>query len=346
MSQLWKIAGKVLQRVEYEPLEREDLLEDWIAQDPSILGLDLLIIARQNQQFRGRVDLLGINRDGDVTIIELKRDKTPRDVVAQTLEYASWVQELSTKHIYNLAFQYLQRPLQDAFRDKFGCSLPETLNTNHSMVIVASELDESSKRIVEYLAKVHELNINTAFFNAFADAHDKYLVADWLMDQQQVVERAEEKTKAPWTGFYYVNIGHDSNRDWDDMRKYGFVAAGYGKFYSSRLFQLSEGDPTFAYQKGEGYVGYGVVTTPAVMAKDFVTKDGTLLKDAVLKQPNIFHTPDDPDNADYLVGVDWKKTFPLNEAKWLDGGFANQNIVCRLRHPATLDFLKKAFDVE
>ena len=36
-----------------------------------------------------------------------------------------------------------------------------------------------------------------------------------------------------------------------------------------------------------------------------------------------------------------KKAFPLNEAKWLDGGFANQNIVCRLRHPATLDFLEK-----
>src|ERR1039457_2605555 len=105
---------------------------------------------------------------------------------------------------------------------------------------------------------------------------------------------------------------------------------------------------TFGHRKVRGCcaVGNAIGTTPAVMAKDFVTKDGTLLKDAVLKQPNIFHTPDDPDNADYLVGVDWKKTFPLNEAKWLDGGFANQNIVCRLRHPATLDFLKKAFDVE
>lgn len=240
---------------------------------------------------------------------------------------------------------YLKKPLEEAFREKFEASLPETLNANHSMLIVASELDESSKRIVEYLAKVHEVNINTAFFNVFADEHDKYLVADWLMDQQLVEQRAENRTKAPWTGFYYVNIGHDSNRDWDDMRKFGFVAAGYGRVYSQRLFQLSEGDQVFAYQKGEGYVGYGIVTSPAVMAKDFVTKNGMALRNAPLKQPNILHTPDDPDNADYLVGIDWKKTFPLNEAKWLDGGFANQNIVCRLRYPATLDFLKKVFEV-
>jgi RecB family endonuclease NucS len=40
----------------------------------------------------GRIDLLCINGDGDIVIVELKRDKTPREITAQALDYASWVQ--------------------------------------------------------------------------------------------------------------------------------------------------------------------------------------------------------------------------------------------------------------
>ena len=37
--------------------------------------------------------------DGDLIIVELKRDKTPRDVVAQFLDYASWVGDLGFEEI-------------------------------------------------------------------------------------------------------------------------------------------------------------------------------------------------------------------------------------------------------
>ncbi len=346
MSQLWKIDGSELLRIEYQPLPREDQLEDWIAKDPTILGLELLIIGRQLPKFRGRLDLLGMDRDGGLVIIELKRDKTPRDVVAQVLEYASWIKDLTTKDVHDLSKDYLKGTLQEAFRERFDASLPETLNSTHSMLIVASELDETSKRIVEYLAEVHGVNINTAFFRSFADSQGRYLVADWLMDQEQVVERAEEKSKAPWTGYYFVNIGYDPNvRDWDDMQRFGFVAAGYGKKYSGELFTLQIGDPIFAYQKKSGYVGYGIVTSTPVIAESFLTSDGRPLIEQDLKVKNIFHTPDDPELVDYLVGVDWKKTYSFNEAKRIDGGFANQHIVCKLRHPATLDYLMKVFEV-
>ena len=47
--------------------------------------------------------------------------------------------------------------------------------------------------------------------------------------------------------------------------------------------------------------------------------------------------------ADYIVGVEWKKTFPIEDAKTFPGIFANPNIVCKLTNPATLDFLAKSF---
>jgi hypothetical protein len=347
MTRLWKVQSGQLAEVATASPKSESIVEDWIADDPSILGLDLLVIARQfTTDFGGRIDLLGVDRAGDLTLIEMKRDRTPREVIAQTLDYGSWVNGLTTPRLHSIANAYLKRPLSEAFLQKFDQNIPETLNSSHNLLIVASGFDVSSKRIVEYLAETHGVSINTAFFSYFHDGVNEFLASDFLMDQDQVIERSEAKTKAPWTGYYYVNAGHGSHRNWDDMRDHGFVAAGHGRFYSIRLNQLSPGNPIFVYQKGAGYVGHGVVRSAAVMAKDFATEDGRSLDELSLRQPAILDQSDDPEMSEYLVGVQWKKTFSIPEAKWLDGGFANQNVVYKLRDPATLNFLEKTFGLE
>jgi|GEM_PF-3410482 len=73
-----------------------------------------------------------------------------------------------------------------------------------------------------------------------------------------------------WDGFWFMNVGEsEENRNWDDCRKYGFLAAGYGEQYSKAMKKLHPGAKVFAYMKGLGYVGYGEVTKAAVMARDF-----------------------------------------------------------------------------
>ena len=351
MAKMWKIQGAGLEPVEKISLEKEDTLEGWIANDSAILGLDLLIIGRQvSTAYGGRIDLLGIDEQGDLTIFELKKDRTPRDVIAQALDYASWVRELSTRDIYDIADKYLGRPLNIVFNERFGSSIPETLNSDHSILIVAGEFDASSKRIVEYLAEAHGVNINSAFFNTFKSDGQLYLTADWLMDQQEVAERSDAKKKPQWTGFWYVNVGDGDSRSWEDCRKFGFVAAGNGVAYSRPLHNLNVGDKFFAYQKGKGYVGYGIVTSKAAMAKDFVFNGKKLVdmhdnKEVSLREPKLFHDKDDEDLAEYLVGVEWKTSLPMSKAQTFKGIFANQNIVCKLRNTATLGFLKDRFNV-
>lgn len=347
MTRLWRAEGQQLREIATSHPRSEANIEAWVAENPGMLGLDLLIIGRQVQtDFGGRIDLIGMDAAGDLTLIEVKRDRTPRDVIAQTLDYGSWIRGLTTGSVHALANQHLKRPLSEAFRDTFGQNLPDVLNSSHNLLIVASSFDSSSRRIVEYLAEAHGVSINTAFFTYFNDGEAEYLAADFLMDQEQVVERAVAKTKAPWSGYYYVNAGHGPHRDWEDMRKYGFVAAGHGRFYSGRLNQLAPGDPVFVYQKGHGYVGYGKVTAASVPAQDFLTADGRHLAEVELRQPKILEAAEDPEMAEYAVGVAWEKTLPIADARWLDGGFANQNIVCKLRDPATLDFLIREFGVE
>jgi hypothetical protein len=59
---------------------------------------------------------------------------------------------------------------------------------------------------------------------------------------------------------------------------------------------LEVGTPIVAYQKGSGYVGYGTVTAPSVMVRDFVAAQGPLL-DQTLTEPALAHDRDDPESA-------------------------------------------------
>src|SRR5438270_12990198 len=87
-----------------KPLGSEDELQAWIATDPRLLGLDVLVLGREViTEFGGRIDVLAIDRAGNLVIIECKRHRTPRDIIAQILDYASWVTQLSTRQVHELA---------------------------------------------------------------------------------------------------------------------------------------------------------------------------------------------------------------------------------------------------
>ena len=346
MTKLWRVDGRSLVQVRTEPLESESQLEDWLENDITLLGPNLLVIGRQVEtSFGGRIDLLAIDEEGAVFIVEMKRHRTPRDIVAQVLDYASWISRQDTPAISDVAERYWQgkgSSFAAAFMSRFGTQPPEPLNSTHSMVIVASSLDPTFQRIVEYLSQVHSVGINTAFFSIFADGERRYLSADWLMDQEEVVERTTSRTRAPWSGLWYVNAGDGEHRSWEDMRRFGFVAAGSGRQWSRQLSRLPLDAQIFVYQRKHGYVGAGVVSGPPVMARDAVI-NGKPLLDQPLTRPELGHDRDDPESAEYVVPVTWRKTVPLKDAKTFEGIFAKQHVVCRLHNQATIAFLEKEF---
>lgn len=344
MSFLYGIQDTELVPAHRSRLSNESQIESWVEKNPALIGLDALIIGRQVQTDHGtRIDLLAMDNEGGLIVIELKRDKTPRDIVAQALDYGSWVKTLSTPRVHELAGRYFDgESLATKFRDKFDKPLPEPLNTHHTMMIIASEFDAASCRIVEYLSETHDVPINTAFFSVFEANSKQWLVTDFLLDQSEVEDRAERKQKAPWTGAYFVNVGDGEWRAWEDMRRFGFVSSGGGEFYSKRLDQLQAGDRVYAYQKGAGYVGKGTVTGTKIPAGEFMTPSGPLF-DQDLKQPAIRNRSADAAVMEYAVPIDWETAVPISDAKTFVGVFANQNIVCKLRDPETLAFLKREF---
>jgi len=344
---LWQVQGPDLKEIGAASLDDEKRLETWVVKDPSILGINILLIGQQVvTQFGGRIDLLAIDDEANLIVLELKRDKTPREIVAQALDYASSVNGLSYEQIDAQSKEFKGKALSQAFNDHYGFPLPETVNASHSIIILASLLDDSSERIVEYLSEQYGVPINVLFFTFFSAGTAEFLGRAWLKDPEELQDRVQANKRAPWSGYYFVNIGEGPDRSWDDCVIYGFVGANGGEKYISPLKKLKAGDLIFAYLKELGYAGFGTVMRPAMMARDFVPEgqEKTLL-DLPLKQPKIAQNKDDPVLSEWVVGVKWQKTFAREQAKKYPGIFANPHIVCKLSNPRTVEFLREEFGV-
>lgn len=91
--------------------EREHL-QEWIANNPTCLNEDLLIIQKEFDGFNDtseRLDLLAIDKQGNLVIIENKLDDTGRDVTWQVLKYSSYCSTLNGTQIVTIFNQYLSK---------------------------------------------------------------------------------------------------------------------------------------------------------------------------------------------------------------------------------------------
>ncbi len=97
-------------RTHFAAEHEERILEKWLEDNPQGIVEDgeLLIIGRQvRTDVDSYIDLLGLDRSGNVAVVELKRGSTPRDTIAQALEYASFVSRLDSGQIEEILQSYL-----------------------------------------------------------------------------------------------------------------------------------------------------------------------------------------------------------------------------------------------
>ncbi len=107
---------------------------------------------------------------GDLIVVELKRDMTPREVTAQAIDYASCMAELKLEEVAELYSRYSgdTKSLNEAYESKYHVELnDESLNCNVRMVIVASQMDTSTERIIKYLREKYGVPINILFFDVY-----------------------------------------------------------------------------------------------------------------------------------------------------------------------------------
>lgn len=350
---IWKV-GCQPQRLIESTLATEQLLEEMIVFAPELLSDEWMLIGRQKDTgFGGRIDLLAIAPDGSLVLIEIKRERTPREVVAQALDYASWVEKLRSEEIAEIYSRFAPgRSLADDFRSRFGQPLDEDeLNQSHQLIIVAGSLDASTERIVTYLNE-HEIPINILFFQVFTFGSEQLLSRTWLLDPVRVQASAAASPAGPsepWNGEFYCSFGHGIERSWTDAMEYGFLSGGGAPWYSRTLQLLSPGDRVWVKVPGSGFVGVGRATGAAEPASAF--KVSTLtgefpVLDLAKRGSYLREFLSDPERCEYFVPIQWLQTVPLDRAVQEIGLFGNQNTVCKPTTPkwrSTVERLKEKF---
>lgn len=90
--------------------KERDHIQEWLVHQSNALGEDLLIIQKEFDGFddtRERLDLLALDKAGNLVIIENKLDDSGRDVVWQSLKYTAYVSRLTKAQIVDIYQQYL-----------------------------------------------------------------------------------------------------------------------------------------------------------------------------------------------------------------------------------------------
>lgn len=146
-------------------------LQEWLANHPQALtqddGDELLIIQKEFDGFddtRERLDLLAIDKQGNLVIIENKLDDSGRDVVWQALKYASYCANLKKQQVVEIFQRYLDEQARQEAKESENAQsvLLEFLGAEDLQSVQINTL--KSQRLILVAAKYRKEVTNTVLW--------------------------------------------------------------------------------------------------------------------------------------------------------------------------------------
>lgn len=173
-------------------------LEQWIISNPTIIGHDLTIVGRQVQTRSGPLDILAVDRLGNLVIVELKRDMLPRVALAQGIDYASDVAGWGIERISEACTKYSGKSLEDALSEAYPEEKLENMNINGSqkVLLVGFAIEPSLERMINWLSENFGVGINAIVLHyVVTSSGDELLTRTSLISEEVVEERAQQQQK-------------------------------------------------------------------------------------------------------------------------------------------------------
>ena len=181
----------------------EEEFKDWLEQNPQMLidDEDVLWIGREVTTELGKsVDLLGLDKRGQILAVEVKAGTSPRTVIAQALEYGVWADGLDHEELSRIAEAYWARSKEEAEwirgdDDEGICELAEGFKRYFAkeeditigratvvyVVVVAQKVSEDVQAVAEWLRK-HDIDIRCLEFTYYEGAEaDERLITTQLV---------------------------------------------------------------------------------------------------------------------------------------------------------------------
>jgi len=180
--------------------ERIDI-QEWIEKTPSILGEELLVIAKEYElPSRTRLDLLAIDKKANLVVVELKRDESGANVDWQSIKYASYCSNFTHEEIYRIYAEYLGANEDEAKLEieTFIDEEPENLNDSQRIILASKEFHSDVVSAVLWL-RDFGIEIQCVKLEPFIDADNNLFINPSIIiplpEAKDYIKRRETKTK-------------------------------------------------------------------------------------------------------------------------------------------------------
>jgi len=196
--QTWEIINDKLNEINTTLVKndiKESILEKWLKTDSKILRDDILIFGEQVRTKSGVLDYIGIDDTGNIVIVELKRDKLPREVLAQAIDYASDVADWDIDKFNEICLTYSGNLLEDHIAEKFeNVEIKDlVINKAQRLLLVGFSIDESLSRMIEWLSSKYNLGINAIILNYVVTSSGNELLSKTVIIPEEIEKEKVNK---------------------------------------------------------------------------------------------------------------------------------------------------------
>lgn len=177
--------------------KEQEHLEKWIKTKPEILGNDILIIGEQVYTKSGPLDILGIDNNGNLVIVELKRERLARVVLAQAIDYASDLANWDIEKISETCMAYTGNSLEDYMASSFeNLEIDElTINQSQRLLLVGFSIEESLSRMIEWLSDNFDMAVNAVILNYVKTSNGAELLSRTVTIPEEIAKEKSIKKK-------------------------------------------------------------------------------------------------------------------------------------------------------
>ena len=198
--------GKLLPYKEYnfKDSNQESDLEVLLENNPEYFfeKSKILIIGRQvTTNLNTFIDLIGIDKTGNTVVVELKREKTPRETIAQLLEYASFVENLDYSQLNEIYQDYSgeESSLEDYHQQYFQSESEEKVSFNKStkLVIIAQEISKEIQQTALFLRK-KGIDVYCMEFKYFETKFGEKIISnDFVVGEEDFIRSKVQSASLP-----------------------------------------------------------------------------------------------------------------------------------------------------
>jgi len=209
------INSGILEKIKTNSIDYERDFENWLENSPYVL-LDeddedtIFWIGRQSSAPVGETDkypdLIGIDSKGNLVIVELKKGRTPREVVAQILEYSTWASRLSYEDLNEIALYYFKDKKQEENLDlnmiykEVVCPDSEeeidiSFNESQRLFIVAEEISPLVKEVTSHLRNDYGMDITCMEYTVSKSEKGEYIIStEKIVGYETIISKKQRKT--------------------------------------------------------------------------------------------------------------------------------------------------------